>query len=141
MPFFESYCTSGVYCGRSIVACVPCADDPLSSAAFYAAHREIFRVLKPNARHIFTVPYDPGAPQDDIRARLVGTKIEYRAQQLYHGDPLHPDQGILVWRIFGREMLSILEEVGFHVTAHELNDPTCGIIGEGAIVFEAVKPR
>ena len=107
----------------------------------YAAHREIFRVLKPNARHIFTVPYDPGAPKDDIRAQLVGTTIEYRAQQLYHGDPLHPDQGILVWRIFGREMLSVLREVGFHVTTHELNDLTCGIIGEGATVFEAVKPR
>ena len=38
--------------------------------------------------------------------------IEYLAEPLYHGDPIRPHQGVLVWRIFGIEMLTRLARIG-----------------------------
>ena len=79
----------------------------------YDAHREIFRVLKPGGRHIFTVPFDPLTVKDDVRAMLENGQIRYFAEKLYHGDPVRPGEGILVWTIFGTEMMRKLESIGF----------------------------
>jgi len=106
----------------------------------YDAHREIWRVLKPGGRHIFTVPFNPGITDDDIRARLVDGHIEYLAEPAYHGDPVRPGEGILVWTIFGTGMMQRLEEIGFAASAWNLYAPEYGIIGAGNIVFEARKP-
>jgi SAM-dependent methyltransferase len=106
----------------------------------YAAHQEIFRVLRPGGRHIFTVPFAPGAPRDDVRARRTSGAIEFLAHPLYHGDPVRPHQGVLVWRIFGMEMLTRLGEIGFVNTTMRLNAPRYGILGDNAIVFIARKP-
>jgi SAM-dependent methyltransferase len=106
----------------------------------YRAHREIFRVLRPGGQHIFTVPFVAGFALDDVRARRVDGRIEYLAEQLYHGDPVRPDQGVLVWRIFGAEMLTRLAEIGFIVQTLQLRQPLYGIIGDDAFVFSARKP-
>lgn len=106
----------------------------------YQAHREIFRVLKPGGRHIFTVPYGESTLRDDVRATLVDGEIVYNAPALYHGDPVRPDEGILVWNIFGVEMLVRLAEAGFKTELWRLHEPQYGIIGPGAIVFIARKP-
>lgn len=106
----------------------------------YVAHREIFRVLKPGGRHIFTVPYNPNAELDDIRAKIVNGNVEYFSEKIYHGDPVRPDEGVLVWTIFGAEMIKKLNDIGFITSEFNLNSPTHGIIGDGAIVFEALKP-
>lgn len=106
----------------------------------YQAHREIFRVLKPGGRHIFTVPYGEGMLRDDVRATLVDGEIVYHAEALYHGDPVRPDEGILVWNIFGLEMLVRLAEVGFRTELWRLHEPEYGIVGPGAVVFVARKP-
>jgi SAM-dependent methyltransferase len=105
----------------------------------YLAHREIRRVLKPGGRHIFTVPYDPRADRDDVRARMVNGEIEYLAERLYHGDPVRPKEGVLVWTIFGREMLEHLKDAGFEMQVMTINEPQLGILGDG-VVFEATKP-
>jgi hypothetical protein len=44
-----------------------------------------------------------------------------------------------VFTIFGLEMLVRLRELGFVTVLYELYAPTRGIVGENAIVFEAVK--
>jgi SAM-dependent methyltransferase len=106
----------------------------------YVAHAEIFRVLKPGGRHIFTVPYDPSAAQDDCRAELCGTEIRHLKPPQYHGDPVRPDEGVLVWYIFGREMQERLKHIGFEVETLLLHAPRKGIIGDNAIVFVASKP-
>ena len=106
----------------------------------YRAHREIFRVLKPGGLHIFTVPYGEAMPRDNVRASLVGGKIIHHAEALYHQDPIRLSEGILVWTIFGLEMLVRLAEIGFQTDLWRLHEPECGIIGPGAEVFVARKP-
>ncbi|MGC3987893.1 MAG: methyltransferase domain-containing protein [Pseudorhodoferax sp.] len=106
----------------------------------YAAHREVFRILKPGGRHIFTVPFSVNAARDDIRAELVDGEIKYLAEKLFHGDPVRPDEGILVWTIFGIEMILKLRDIGFDVNAWDAYNPGAGIIGKLALVFEARKP-
>ncbi len=105
----------------------------------YGAHREIFRVLRTGGSHIFTVPFMPGSERDDVRARLVLGRVEYLAEPLYHGDPVRPGEGVLVWRIFGQAMLTRLREIGFASETNRLSTPRHGIIGDGAIVFVARK--
>lgn len=106
----------------------------------YQAHREIHRVLKPGGRHIFTVPYGEAMIRDDVRASLVDGKLVHHHEALYHGDPVRPGEGILVWTIFGLEMLVRLSEIGFETELWRLQEPEAGIIGPGADVFVARKP-
>ena len=51
-----------------------------------------------------------------------------------------PDAGVLVWRIFGDEMLTRLHAIGFATETLHLHEPARGIIGDGALVFVARKP-
>lgn len=106
----------------------------------YQAHREIYRVLAPGGRHIFTVPYSGSAPLDDVRASLAEGEIVYRSEALYHGDPVRPSEGILVWTIFGLEMLVHLRRIGFDTEWFRLREPRCGILGNSLDVFVARKP-
>lgn len=106
----------------------------------YRAHREILQVLKPGGRHIFTVPYCETMPRDNVRASLIDGKIVHHAEALYHEDPVRLTEGILVWTIFGLEMLVRLDEIGFRTELWRLHEPEFGILGPGALVFVARKP-
>ena len=105
----------------------------------YLAHREIHRVLKPGGRHVFTVPYGATMLLDDVRATLVDGKIVHHAEALYHGDPVRPEEGILVWTIFGLEMLVRLKQIGFDTQWFRLQEPAHGIVGPGLDAFVARK--
>lgn len=106
----------------------------------YRAHGEILRVLRPGGRHIFTVPFNSHLALDDVRAELVDGAIRYLAEKQFHGDPVRPDEGILVWTIFGLEMLVRLARIGFELRAWNLYEPDRGIVGPYSLVFEARKP-
>lgn len=70
--------------------------------------RECFRVLKPGAHMLMTVPF-PGQP--------VAVSIDRRRAGLpdyFHGDP-HRESGALVYTDFGWDLVSRLEEIGFLV--------------------------
>jgi SAM-dependent methyltransferase len=107
----------------------------------YRAHREVCRVLRPGGHHVFTVPYEEGALLDDVRATLSadGT-LQLLAEPLYHEDPVRPDEGALVFTIFGLEMLTTLARLGMDTTVYRLWDPGRGLVGP-CTVFDAVRRR
>jgi SAM-dependent methyltransferase len=105
----------------------------------YQAHREIFRTLKPGGAHIFTVPFYQDRVRDETRAMVTAEgKVTHLLDPIFHHDPLRPE-GILVYTIFSFEMLVKLEEIGFKATLYRLYRPKYGILGQNALVFEAVK--
>jgi SAM-dependent methyltransferase len=107
----------------------------------YAGHKEIFRVLRPGGRHVFTVPFyqtefvDEDHTMIDIRGNTV-----FIRDPIYHGDPMR-DEGALVHKIFSLEMMVKLAKVGFRTNLYKLYKPSIGVIGSNALVFEAIKPR
>lgn len=121
----------------------------------YKAHGEVFRVLRPGGRHLFTMPFfvsnfHDGADReradlvyffDDVRAEIdsQGRVIHHRPP-IFHGDPVSLDpRGALVFTIFGLEMMVKLAEIGFLTNMFMLYKPLHGILGNNAIFFEAIK--
>lgn len=106
----------------------------------YRAHKEIYRVLKPGGRHVFTVPFYQTDFLDEHRTRIaLDGSITYLREPAYHLDPLRPE-GTLVHTVFSLEMLVRLAEIGFRTNLWHLYKPHYGILGTNAIVLEAIKP-
>jgi len=105
----------------------------------YRAHREILRVLKPNGRHVFTVPFYQTEFLDEHRA-IEGAdgRPVFMKEPQYHADPLR-GEGILVYTIFSLQMLVELAQLGFKTRIYKLYCPSHGIYGQNGIVFEAIK--
>lgn len=102
-----------------------------------AAHREIYRILRPDGAYIFNVPFDETEEAD---VRLVDTSTStdiYLVPPQYHGDPL--TGGILAYRVFGRELVGELEALGFTVNFQRLDRPD-SLVMDGD-VFVATKTR
>ncbi|WP_459555475.1 class I SAM-dependent methyltransferase [Lacunimicrobium album] len=106
----------------------------------YVAHQQIFDRLKPGGSHFFTVPYLESEEFDEIRATMGqdGT-VTHHLPPEYHGDGLRPE-GILVFRIFGAQMLTRLSEIGYEYCIYRVHDPSVGILGSNGLVFHAIKP-
>lgn len=80
------------------------------------AFAEVNRVLKTGGKHVFTVPLHEN---NDTISRVGNEK------EVYHGDPIRPESGSLVYTDFGRDIISILGEFGFEsevVTCHRFYD-------------------
>lgn len=106
----------------------------------YKAHADIYRVLRPGGRHVFTVPFYQTRFEDETRAVVdADGRVRHLHEALYHGDPVRPNEGILVYTIFALEMLVRLRRIGFDTALYRLYRPGSGILGNNAIVFDAVK--
>jgi len=79
-----------------------------------SAHREIWRVLKRGGSYLFNVPYEESSPGNIRLVDTSGAEDVYLCEPQLHGDPL--SGGILAYRVFGRELISQLESLGFSVT-------------------------
>lgn len=106
----------------------------------YSAHREVYRVLREDGRHIFTVPFYQTEFSDETRVTVDedGTRHFVR-EPLYHHDPIRPGRTALVHTIFALEMLLKLDQIGFRTNLYRLRKPLQGLLGQNGLVFEAVK--
>jgi SAM-dependent methyltransferase len=98
-----------------------------------AAYREIYRCLKPGGHYVFTVPYVPGWPANQIRVDGSGAEDVYLMEKQYHGDLMN-NNGILVYRIYGRELIVQLRRLGFDVRFFDTPEPQLGILTKDLFV-------
>lgn len=107
----------------------------------YKAHTEVYRVLKKGGKHIFTVPFHAIGFVDSERARIGDDgHVMHIEEPIFHGDPVSlQSEGVLVFTIFSIEMLVKLAKIGFKTNFFHLWLPKHGILGQNAIVFEAIK--
>jgi SAM-dependent methyltransferase len=105
----------------------------------YNAFAEIYRILKPGGRHIFTVPFYGDRYRDEIRSIIESDgSLNHILPPMYHGDPIRAE-GILVYVIFSMEMLIRLNDMGYQVRMYNMRNPYQGILGNNAIVFDTIK--
>jgi SAM-dependent methyltransferase len=77
------------------------------------ALKEIYRVLAPGGRHVFTIPVLPGIPKTFARAVVLADgSIEDRAQRVCHPGG---DVGYPVFTEFGADLTDLFRQAGFEV--------------------------
>jgi SAM-dependent methyltransferase len=76
------------------------------------AMSEIYRVLKPNGLHIFTIPVNYCLDQTIERARITSGNLVNLAKPVMHGDSIR-EEGILAFRDFGKDVVDFLSRDRF----------------------------
>lgn len=97
------------------------------------AHAEICRVLKPGGVYVFTVPHCRAWDKSLVRVQVTDpedpSKDVHLLEPEYHGDANSDDgSGALVYRIYGRDIETTLEGLGFEVEYCRDDLPDCGIM-------------
>jgi SAM-dependent methyltransferase len=108
---------------------------------FKKAFTESYRILKEGGMMYWTVPFACSNYPNVIRATVDenGT-INHILEPEYHGDPVHPDSGILAFTHFGWQMFDQLREIGYK-DAYAITYwcDTLGYYGDGQFLFCAIK--
>lgn len=76
------------------------------------AFAELHRVLRPGGHLLFTVPLDGEVTVERVRAHGDGT-LEHLREPSYHLDPLRRGAGVLVFRDYGRDVVTRVAAAGF----------------------------
>lgn len=87
------------------------------------ALEEAFRVLKPGGHLIFEIPMTTlglSGLRESSKPRVdtSGDEDIFLLEKEYHGDPMRPDDGVLVYTDFGMDIADKLRLIGFDVAAH-----------------------
>jgi len=102
--------------------------------------REKARVLRPGGVLLMTVPFFPERDATVQRARHVDGKLEHLLPPEYHGNPIDPEGGSLVYHDFGWDLLPMIREAGFGDAFAGLYwSLEYGHLGVPQIVFVATK--
>ena len=101
-----------------------------------AGFRELFRVLRPGGRLIFTVPLT-GAESTTERAAMVEGGLAYFMAPTYHGDRLTGNNTVLVFRDYGADICVRLMAAGFRHAA--IVEPSTHYFGCSRSVVMAIK--
>jgi len=96
------------------------------------ALEEIHRVLKADGRLIATFPMAFGQEASVIKAEYVShfEPVLFRGEPEYHGDPIRPTRGSLVYQIPGWDILDLAATIGFRsVAIHLISSWKHGVLG------------
>jgi SAM-dependent methyltransferase len=95
------------------------------------AEKELMRILKPGGIYCFTVPFLPIGEHDQILAEIDDAgQIRYFAEAQYHGDPIRPSEGILVYRLFSyNDLKQRFESMGHEFKSYRFWSEPLGILG------------
>lgn len=82
---------------------------------------EMRRVLRPGGHLVLSAPMSLGVHDHHVRARLLPNgEAEHLATPEYHGDPVHPDRGVLCYYHFGWRLIDDCRAAGFRDAAIRL---------------------
>jgi SAM-dependent methyltransferase/glycosyltransferase involved in cell wall biosynthesis len=96
-----------------------------------AAEKELMRILKPGGIYCFTVPFLPIGEHDQILADIDEQgKLRHFAEPQYHGDPIRPSEGILVYRLFSfNDLKERFESMEHEFKSYRFWSESLGILG------------
>lgn len=106
-----------------------------------AAEREVVRILKAGGIYCFTVPFMPESEHDLILAELDESgELKHYGEPQYHGDPIRPEEGILVYRLFSyHDLKRRFEELGCAFTSYRFWSKPLGILDDNGWVHVVTK--
>ena len=108
---------------------------------YKAALKELYRVLKPDATLILSIPFKEDQERNHVRATIDPQgHVEHLKSPEYHGDPVRPDEGALCYHDFGWEFMDDLKDAGFkEVSINYIWSLYFGILGENVNLFHMKK--
>lgn len=101
------------------------------------AEKEVVRILKKGGHYCFTVPFYADAKKDKTLAKMTKWgKVIYLAKPQYHGDPIRPEDGILVYKIFSHNgMKKRFENFAKSYQTIRLFSKSLGIVGDSCFTM------
>lgn len=75
--------------------------------------RELRRVMHDGGVLLSTQPFNYSCQDSIVRARIIDGKLVHLLPPEYHGDPVRPSEGVLVFEVPGWELLDWCRDAGF----------------------------
>lgn len=104
------------------------------------AAQEVYRVLKENGKAYISVPFYFNRESTEKRATIEDGKIVHILEPMYHGNPIDPANGSLVFYDYGWDLIELFKKTGFRdVYWTPIRNIIRGNIGDNIFVLIAEK--